>query len=760
MKKTIKAKLISEKSLNKSSPKTKLFPKAKSSSKVDSSSFYSHSHSKNKSEKIVVTAALPYANGSIHIGHLLEYIQADVFVRFLKLTQKEAIYICASDMHGTPVEVNARKAGKEPEAFALGFWKEHQEDFASFQINFDNYYKTHSPENKELAEHFFSTLRKKGFIYIKKVNNIYCSNCQRYLPDRFVKGTCLNCTKVDQYGDVCEGCGSTLKGIDLINPKCSLCSKTPGQKKSSHYFFALSKCAEELKKWFAKPDIQPEIKNSVEEWLNKGLEDWCISRDAPYFGFEIPGSKEETGELKYFYVWLDAPIGYISSTENYCDKINIKNSSKNNPNPNYKNLVWEDYWKKGQVYHFIGKDIIYFHYLFWPAMLMKMDIPLPKLNTHGFITVNGQKMSKSRGTFFTARDFLKLYPAEALRFYYAGHLNKQLQDVDLNFEEFKAYNNNVLVGSLGNFCYRVLTFAEKNYSIIKEIAGNAEEKELEKKVSILRTEIEKNYQKLEFQSAVKNILKIADLGNAYFQKAEVWKDKDSLESRKKVGWCVNLARNLAILVSPVLPQFSERVMVALGEKGSGDKSEENLFWNDYSFKWKGKIGKVELLAQKIEVVPSGAVFPLRLAVGKIEEVKPHPNADSLYLMKVDFGLEGKRQVVAGLRKHFSVEDLLHRKAVFCLNMKLAKIRGETSEAMILAADDGQKVSVLEVNKTLLGEAVCFQGMENGREEVVFEDFLKLVMLVKEGKVYFEGKKLSSAVEDIAVHGLMEGARVR
>src|SRR3989344_2520182 len=703
----------------------------------------------NKSEKIVVTAALPYASGSIHIGHLLEYIQADVFVRFLKLTQKEAIYICASDMHGTPVEVNARKAGKEPEAFALEFWKEHQEDFASFHIAFDNYYKTHSPENKQLVEYFFSTLRKKGFIYTKKINNIYCGNCQRYLPDRFVKGTCPNCSKVDQYGDVCEGCGSTLKGIDLINPKCSLCSKAPGQKESSHYFFALSKCADELKKWFAKPGIQPEIKHSVEEWLNKGLEDWCISRDAPYFGFEIPGSKEETGELKYFYVWLDAPIGYISSTENYCAKHEKVSEEKN---ISAKKPCWESYWKKGQVCHFIGKDIIYFHYLFWPAMLMKMDIPLPKLNTHGFITVNGQKMSKSRGTFFTARDFLKLFPAEALRFYYAGHLNKQLQDVDLNFEEFKAYNNNVLVGSLGNFCYRVLTFAEKNYSLIKEIAGNAEEKELEKEVSVLRTEVEKNYHELEFQSAVKNILKIADIGNAYFQKSEVWKDKDSVESRKKVGWCVNLARNLAILASPVLPELSERVRKAL--------DEEALLWDDYSFKWKGKIGKVELLAQKIENVPSGAIFPLRLAVGKIEEVKPHPNADSLYLMKVDFGLEGKRQVVAGLRKYFSVDDLLNRKAVFCLNMKPAKIRGEVSEAMVLAADDGQNVAVLEVDKTLLGEAVCFQGMESGREEVQFEDFLKLTMLVKEGKVYFDGKKLSSAVEDIAVHGVVEGASVR
>ncbi|MEK6845960.1 MAG: methionine--tRNA ligase, partial [Nanoarchaeota archaeon] len=338
---------------------------------------------------------------------------------------------------------------------ALEFWKEHQEDFANYLIKFDNYYKTHSPENKEISEYFYSTLKKKNLIYRKKVPVIYCPNCKRYLPDRYVKGVCPHCKAEEQYGDICEKCNKALKGIDLINPKCSLCGKPPIHKESEHYFFKLSALSDQLQKWYNDSTvgligIQLEVKNWLKEWFSKGLEDWCVSRDAPYFGFEIPDSEKETGDKKYFYVWLDAPIGYISSTKNYCD---AHQDAKN----------WEDYWNKGQVYHFIGKDIAYFHFLFWPAMLLAVGIPLPKLTVHGFITVNGEKMSKSRGTFFTAKDFLKLYNPEALRFYYASHLDRKLVDVDLSFTDLQSVINTVLVGNLGNFCYRVLTFAQKNY---------------------------------------------------------------------------------------------------------------------------------------------------------------------------------------------------------------------------------------------------------------------------------------------------------
>lgn len=698
--------------------------------------------STRKKEKMIITAALPYANGPIHIGHLLEYIQADIYTRFLKLRGKNALYICASDMHGAPIEMNAAKAGKSPETFANEFWKEHQQDFASFLIDFDNYYRTNSPENKELAEKFFLELKKKKFILTKKMNVIYCPHCGRYLPDRYVKGTCPNCTTADQYGDVCEHCSRVLKGIDLVNPKCSLCGRTPVQKESEHYFFTLSKFADKLKKWISTPasGLQPEVCNWLHEWLAKGLEDWCISRDAPYFGFEIPLSLEETGGKKYFYVWHDAPIGYISSTQNYCDTQNQKLKTK---------LRWEDYWKKGQVHHFIGKDIAYFHFLFWPAELMGMGMPLPQLTVHGFITVNGQKMSKTRGTFYTAKDFLKLYPAESLRFFYAHHLDRRVIDVDINFDDFIALNNNVLGGNLGNFCYRVLTFAEKNYG---EVKGIALENGITGPIKKLLKETEKNYAEFDFKSAVRNILKIADIGNAYFQNSAVWKAKDGPQSRKVVGLGINIARILSIAAAPILPVFAGKVQQALGEK--------DLVWKDIGFNWKGKVQKVDLLVQKIEHLPPAQKFPLKMVVGKILSVADHPNADSLYVLQVDLGKElGEKQVVAGLKKYLARDVLVGRQVIFCANVKPVKIRGQLSEAMILVADDGENVAPLEVQKTNLGEGVHFEGMENSLQEIIFEEFKKLELYVRDAKVFFNGKKLVSKMEEVICHGVKEGSRI-
>jgi len=709
-------------------------PKTESAPKKAKTSTAAKTKSSMMMGRTLITAALPYANGPIHIGHLLEYIQADIYSRFLKLAGTPALYICASDMHGTPIEVNAGKAGKAPEQFALEYWKEHQEDFKNYLIQFDNYYKTHSPENKEIAEYFYKTLKEKGYIYRKKIDAIFCENCKRFLPDRYVKGTCPYCDATDQYGDICEKCNKALKGTDLINPRCSICSKTPVEKESEHYFFKLGEFSDKLKVWFNDPNsgIQPEVKNWLNEWLNKGLDDWCVSRDAPYFGFEIPDAEKETGHKKYFYVWLDAPIGYISSTKNYTDA---------------RGQTWESYWKEGQVHHFIGKDIAYFHFLFWPAMLIAVGIPLPKLSVHGFITVNGEKMSKSRGTFFTAKDFLKLYSPESLRFYYASHLDRKLVDVDLNFEDFKSNINTVLVGNLGNFCYRVLTFAEKNYGEIKELAT---ESEPVKEVDQLFEEVKKNYSELDYKNAVKNILKISDIGNTYFQQAEPWKNKDA--SQAKVGVCVNLARDLAILVSPILPEFAKKVSAAFGEK--------DLFWKDLNFTWKGKLHLIQMLVQKIETLPSTVKFPLRMVVGKIVQLENHPNADSLYKMQVDFGALGKRQIVAGLKKYLKPEELLDHKSVFVFNLKPAKLRGEMSEGMILAADEDDKiVKPLFVQKTEPGEEFCFDGTENSTSEITFDEFAKLKIEIQSGKVVCDGKKLKSKVEEMQV-ALKDGAKVR
>jgi len=674
----------------------------------------------------IITAALPYANGRVHIGSLVEYIQVDIYVRFLKLIGQEALYICASDMHGTPIEVNASKQGKKPKEFALENHKANLATFKKYLIEFDNYHHTDSKENKELAEYFFNKLKEKGFIYKKEMEIVFCEDCDRSLPDRFVKGTCPNCGTFDQYGDVCESCNLTLKGVDLINPKCSICQATPIKKDSEHYFFKLSKFGDKIKKWMVKAELQPEIKNSVKEWLDKGLEDWCISRDGPYYGFKIPGEKD-----KYFYVWLDAPIGYISSTKNYCDREKLK---------------WEEVWRKSEVTHVIGKDIIYFHYLFWPAMLMAAGFDAPdNMLVHGFLTINGQKMSKSRGTYFSGEDFLKLYNPEALRFYYANHLSKKLADIDLDFENFKDSVNNRLVANLGNFGYRTLSFAQKNYG--GDIVRSSEKK-LEKEILELVEEIGKNYADFNFKEAMAGILRISDLGNVYFQKAEPWVNPS--EKQKQVSWCVNLIKNLAILIKPVLPEFSLEVEKTLGLK--------ELSWKDINFDFVGKISKPKILIQKIEKVPESAVFPLDLKVGKIIDVNDHPNADSLYLMKVDFGNE-KRQVVAGLKKYFETAELIGKKAVFVVNLKPAKLRGEKSEAMILAAGDGKNVSVLEVEKSSVGSSVSFEGYDNNTKQITFDDFVKIKMKVKNKQVIYETKHLKTDVEDVVVKGIKDGGKV-
>lgn len=705
-----------------------------------------------KASSLIITAALPYANGSIHIGHLLEYIQADIYARFWRLLERDVLYICASDMHGTPIEVNAAKEGMKPELFVEKYWKEHQEDFKMFLIAFDEYYKTHSPENKELAELFYTVLQKKGYIYHKKMLVMFCEKCIRSLPDRFVKGGCPKCQTVDQYGDVCESCGSVLKSFDLIKPYCVICKHTPVRKEKEHYFFKLSAFNAQLQAWLlSSSGLQSEVKNWLQEWMDKGLEDWCISREAPYFGFEIPGCMSEIGEVRYFYVWLDAPIGYISSTKHYCAKRFGEGGKK-----------WEKYWYKGDIQHFIGKDIAYFHFLFWPAMLMAMGITMPNLTVHGFITVNGQKMSKSRGTFFTAKDFAALYPVEGLRFYYASHLDRKLVDVDLNFEELKAVNNNVMMGSLGNFCYRVLTFAQKNYGAVNRVA---EEKVLNALVLGLVLDVRTAYEAQDFRNAVKLILQIADAGNAYFQQSEVWKNKDSEVSRQKVGWCVNLARNLAILVSPILPQFSAKVLAALAV---GSENGIKLKWGDISFSWKGKLHPVELLVKKIEIVEEKAQFALRMMVGEVLSVKNHPNADSLYLLQVDFGADsgfankGVKQVVAGLKKFLKPEELQGKKAVFCVNMKPAKLRGEMSEAMVLAADDGVHLGLLCFEGCEKGDEVVFESMKANVAEVGYEEFVKLKMEVLGGKVVYEGRKLKSGkgAEVVVDVGLKDGARVK
>lgn len=524
-------------------------------------------------KKILVTAALPYANGPIHVGHLVEYIQTDIFVRFLKLIGQDAIYCCADDTHGAPIEIKASQLKIKPEELIAKFYKEHVEDFQSFLIHFDSYHSTNSTENRDFSDHFFNELTKKDLVYKKTIKITFCEKCKRALPDRYVKGKCPRCGAEDQYGDACEKCGATYDPTELINPKCIICGSKPILKDAEHYFFKLSAFSEQLKRWLTdNKQLQPEIKNYVLNWIKQGLKDWCISRDGPYFGFKIPNEKD-----KYYYVWLDAPIGYIASTANYCRQKNLD--------------ALTDYWKNKdcKIYHFIGKDIIYFHFLFWPAMLMGVGFNLPyDMIVHGFLTVNGEKMSKSRGTFFTAKDFLKKYDPEHLRYYYAGLLSKKMSDVDLNLADFKKNINNELVANLANFCYRILSFTNKNYnSEIKDISKD----KIVERIELKFDKIKQAYSDFNFKLALSEIMAVSALGNKYFQENEPWKKPE--KSQEILGLCVNIAKNLSILVQPILPKFSEELQKQLNIK--------NLTWTNLGFDLKDhKIGKAEILVKKIE----------------------------------------------------------------------------------------------------------------------------------------------------------------
>ncbi len=690
---------------------------------------------KSKQHRILVTSALPYSNGPIHLGHLIEYIQTDIFVRFLRLIGEDVIFVCADDTHGAPIEIKAAELGIKPEQLIADVYKEHVQDFKDFLVTFDNYYTTHSEENKYYSDLIFEKLRKKGLIYTKDIEVTYCEHCKRTLPDRYVKGKCPKCKAPDQYGDVCENCNAAYKTIDLIEPYCAICKNKPVRKTSKHYFFKLSKFSKKLETWITKnKNLQPEIKNFVFNWIKNGLEDWNISRDGPYFGFKIPGE-----ENKYYYVWLDAPIGYIASTDNYCKKHGLKT---------------EDYWnsKDARIYHFIGKDIIYFHFLFWPAMLLGSGFQLPyHIPVHGFLTVNGQKMSKSKGTFFTAREFLQIHNAEHLRFYYASLLGKAISDVDLNFDDFAKKINNELAANIGNFCYRILNFLNRYFDgEIKDVDSN---KKLVGEMKKLEKSIEKNYHELNFNEAVKGILHISSLGNKYFQENEPWKliEKDKKKVHKILGLCANIVKNLSILIEPILPDFSSKLQQQLNIK--------NLKWGDIKFELKShKIGKDEILIRKVEENQK-AEFPLNLKVAKIIDIKEHPNADKLYILDIDLGAE-KRQLVAGLKPYYKSDELKNKKIVVVTNLKYAKLRGVESQGMLLAGDDGNAVGVLTVEKSNPGDKVYFEGFENSNKELSFDEFLKIKMAVQNSKAYFENKELKTGKEIVKVERVKDNARIR
>ncbi len=493
--------------------------------------------------KILVTSALPYANGSIHLGHLVEYLQTDIWVRFQRSRGHECYYMCADDTHGTPIMISAKKEGIPPEELIRRTHAEPTRDVAAFRVSFDNYYSTNSEENRELAEFIYHAAQQKEAIQEREIEQYFCSKDGFFLPDRMIKGICPFCQAKDQYGDACESCSATYDPTRLLEPRCAVCGDKPALKRSKHYFFLLSKFADSLRTWIAAGHVRPEIHNKLKEWFEQGIRDWDISRDAPYFGFKIPGTSD-----KYFYVWLDAPIGYIATTKNWCAK---------------ENRNFDEIWRKDifEIHHFIGKDILYFHTLFWPAMLMVAGFSTPKaVHVHGFLTINGQKMSKSRGTFIKASDYLRMLDPEFLRYYYAAKLGPALDDLDLNLTDFVHRINSDVLGKVVNIGSRLgkMVFKRLGGRLSRpDAAGSAILLEIRAKTP----QIADHYESLEYNKAMREIMLLADKVNKYINDAAPWNltDSDPVLALQICTGALNGLYLLAGMLKPVLPRIVEGI---------------------------------------------------------------------------------------------------------------------------------------------------------------------------------------------------------
>lgn len=646
--------------------------------------------------KIVVTSALPYANGPIHIGHLVEYLQTDIWVRFQKICGNECFYFCADDTHGTPIMISARAAGIAPEELIARMHKEHKTDFDGFHIEFDNYYTTHSPENRHFSELIFSRLNQAGSIVRRTIKQTYCENCRMPLPDRFIRGACPRCGAEDQYGDSCEVCGATYQPTDLINPYCATCKGRPTLQVSEHYFFKLVDYERRLKDLIAGGHTQKSVANKLDEWFKSGLKDWDISRDGPYFGFKIPGE-----ENKFFYVWLDAPIGYMASAKNYCDR---------------NGLDFEKLWNSGEyeLYHFIGKDIMYFHALFWPAMLMGAGIRTAnKLFVHGFLTVNGEKMSKSRGTFIKASTYLKHLNPEHLRYYYAGKLTDSIDDIDLRAEDFIGKINSDLVGKFANLASRSIPM------LVSKLSGrlgqlDRQGKELVDKLAAAKDQIIENYEGLDFAAAVRTIVALSDEADRYVEQNQPWATvKTDLEKTRAILTAVvNAVRILMIYLKPILPKYAQAVerILNLSPQSFADIGTvlENHKINQFERLFE-RIDKEQVNAMveeskeaQIPKAPvAAAVEPIKpectiddfakidLRVAKVIKAETVAGADKLLRLQLDVG-GVQKTVLAAVATAYRPEQLEGKLVVYFANLKPRQMRFGLSEGMILAAGSGGK----------------------------------------------------------------------
>lgn len=670
----------------------------------------------NQKRKMLVTCALPYANGAIHLGHMLEHIQADIWVRFQRMRGNEVHFVCADDAHGTPIMLNADKLGITPEQLIEKAKADHEADFASFNISFDNYHSTHSEENRQITTDIYKTLKANGFIKSKVISQLFDPEKNMFLPDRFVKGTCPKCKAEDQYGDNCEVCASTYSPMDLINPRSAVSGATPVVKESEHFFFDLPSFEGMLKEWTRSGSLQPEIANKMQEWFESGLQQWDISRDVPYFGFEIPDA-----ENKFFYVWLDAPIGYMASFKNLCDRAGID---------------FDEFWQKDsttELYHFIGKDIVYFHSLFWPAMLEGSGYRKPtNVFAHGYVTVDGAKMSKSRGTFIQANTYLKHLDPECLRYYYAAKLNDRIEDLDFNLDDFVQRVNSDIVNKLVNLASRNASFIAKRFE--GKLAEKLDDEALFNEFTAQAETIANFYENREFNKAIRAIMELTDKANKYIDDKAPWviakEEGKEAELQAVCSMGIELFRVLMSYLKPVLPKLAERAEAFLQSELRWDNIATPLFGHTvapfkslFSRLEKKQIdavidetkalfaeankktenqtkGTQKVEQQAVEKQENIAVEPispeitiddfakLDLRAAKVLNCEAVPKSDKMLRFELDLG-DHQRQVFSGIKAAYpNPEALIGRFVIVIANLAPRKMSFGMSEGMILSAGTG------------------------------------------------------------------------
>ncbi len=671
-------------------------------------------HASGAPQRLLVTMALPYANGDIHLGHLLEAVQTDIFVRYQKLCGNEAVYVAADDTHGTPVELTALRRGISPEELVSRVREDHIRDYAGFNIGFDIFYSTNSEENRLYAETIYANLKANGLIVEREIDQFYCEHDKRFLPDRFIVGTCPKCKTPGQYGDVCESCGTIYQPTDLGDPHCMICNRTPVMKQSKHLYVRLERCEPFLREFIARPGLlQDDMRNFVKAWIDDGLREWCISRDGPYFGFRIPGTVD-----KYFYVWLDAPIGYLSSTDRWCCDHGRK---------------VEEFWSRdadARVVHFIGKDIVYFHTLFWPVLLENSGFKLPStIFVHGFLNIGGVKMSKSRGTFILAKDFIDKirHPqaAEFLRFFFGAKLGHTAADIDFNAPEFISRVNTTLANNFGNLHHRTFVFCDRYFD--HRIPDAAWDASIAAEVESAAAAIAQWYENAEYKSVVERVHELGNRGNKFFQDAKPWElvKTDPVAAAGIMVTCINLIKSMAVFLKPMVPSLVADLEGQLG-------LDHPLSWGDHAFSLAnrplGTIGKLVTPLTGEDVAPlfppaetpalpvtSGpsqepididAFRKVELRVAGIVAAEKVEKSKKLIRLQVDIG-SGTRQILAGIGESYTPEELIGKQVIAIVNLQPASLMGHVSEGMLLAAGsaDGKPILLAPEKPVLPGAKV-------------------------------------------------------